>query len=101
MIAIIGGLSCRSVTEETAIEFLTASGITLGVGVGLRTLFRQLVKLIPVFGSMVSAGIAYTGTYTIGKAAEAYFFEGEIKKPEEFENKAKEAMDNNEETNFA
>ena len=92
LIAIIGGLSCRPVSEETVAEYLTASGITLGAGVGFRAIARQLVKLIPIpiAGSVISAVIAYVGTYTIGKAAEAYFFEGVVKKPEDFKKEAEE-----------
>jgi len=92
MIAIIGGLSCRKFSTETAAEFLSASGVAIGAGFGLRYLARQLVKLIPGLGWAVSGAIAATGTYAIGKSAEAYFFYGEIKKPQEFEN-AKEIQD--------
>jgi hypothetical protein len=28
--------------------------------------------------------MAYAGTWSIGKSAEAYFFAGEVRKPEEF-----------------
>ncbi|AZR72442.1 hypothetical protein BBF96_02960 [Anoxybacter fermentans] len=86
MITLIGGLSCREFSKETALEFISAAAINVGTAFGLRGLARQLVKLIPVGGSVISAGIAYTGTYAIGKSAEAYFFEGEVKKPEEFIN---------------
>ncbi len=94
LISIIGGLSCRSVSKDTAKEFLAASGITLGTGVGLRTLARQLVKFLPLGGSIISAGIAFSGTYTIGKSAELYFFEGILKKPENFKREAEEERKN-------
>ncbi len=90
MIAIIGGLSCRRTDSKTVAEFMTAAGINTAAAVGLRALARQLVKLVPFFGEAISAGIAYSGTYAIGKAAEAYFFEGEVKKPEEFQKEAQE-----------
>ena len=90
LIGIIGGLSCRSVSRETVTEFIIASGINLGAGVALREIARQLVKIIPVGGPMISGAIAYIGTYAIGKAAEAYFFEGIIKKPEDFTKEAEE-----------
>jgi len=83
------------------VEFLTASGITVGAGMGLRELARQLVKLIPVGGSIISAGIAFKGTYMIGKVAEAYFFEGEIKKPEDFKKEAEQGAKSLEQNNFA
>lgn len=96
LIAIIGGLSCRTVSKETIGEFLTAAGINIGGGLLLRNIARQLVKFIPGVGSVISSGIAYVGTYTIGKAAEAYFFEGIVKKPEDFKKEAEEEREGNE-----
>nr|WP_300004411.1 GTPase [Tissierella sp.] len=87
MISIIGGLSCREFTKETAYEYLTAAGINIGAAFGLRTVAHQLMKLIPVAGWAGSGAIAASGTYAIGKSAEAYFFLGEIKKPETIKNK--------------
>jgi uncharacterized protein (DUF697 family)/predicted GTPase len=86
MIAIIGGLSCRPFSKETACEYITACGINFGFARGLRTLAQQLVKLIPIpiIAQGVSGAIAGSGTYAIGKAAEAYFFSGEIRKPDDF-----------------
>lgn len=82
MITIIGGLSCREFTKETAYEYLTAAGINIGAAFGLRTVAHQFMKLIPIAGWAGSGAIAASGTYAIGKSAEAYFFLGEIKKPE-------------------
>ena len=90
MIAMIGGFSCREFSTETAEEFLTASSTTLAAGVGLREVARQLVKLVPGAGMVISGAIAAAGTYAIGRAAEAYFFSGEIRKPEEFKNEWEE-----------
>lgn len=81
MIAIIGGLSCREFTKETAYEYLTAAGINIGAAFGLRTVAHQFMKLIPIAGWAGSGAIAASGTYAIGKSAEAYFFLGEIRKP--------------------
>lgn len=86
LIALIGGLSCREFNKETAYEFLTALGLNVGVAYGLRTIAQQLLKLIPGPGWAGSGAIAAAGTYAIGKSAEAYFFCGELKKPEEFKN---------------
>ncbi len=91
MILIIAGLSCRRPNMRAFAEFMGAIGVNVGGAVLFRTIARQLVKLVPGFGSAVSGGIAYTGTYTLGKAAEAYFFDGIVKKPGEF---VKEAEDN-------
>lgn len=84
MIALVGGISCRPVTRETAAEFLTASGVTLGTGFALRTVAQQLVKLVPFAGAGISGAIAGAGTYAIGRSAETYFFSGVLRRPEEF-----------------
>lgn len=84
MIAIIGGLSCREFNKETAYEFLAAAGINIGAAFGFRTAAHQLIKLIPIAGWIGSGAIAASGTYAIGKSAEAYFFSGEMRKPEEY-----------------
>jgi uncharacterized protein (DUF697 family)/predicted GTPase len=84
MISVIGGLSCRSMTVETAGEFLTASGVTTAAAFALREVARQTVKFIPFLGSVVSSGVAYSGTQAVGKSAVSYFFLGELKKPMEF-----------------
>jgi uncharacterized protein len=73
-IAYVGG---REMTMKTAGEFLTAVGGNMGVALGLREVARQIVKLIPGFGSAVSAGVAAAGTYGIGKASSAYYIKGE------------------------
>lgn len=90
MINIIIGLSCRKISEGALEEFIRTSGITLTAGLGLRFLAQQLVKLIPGAGPVISGAIAASGTYGIGKSAEAYFFSGEIKKPEEFKEEWKD-----------
>ncbi|WP_456474709.1 GTPase [Candidatus Pyrohabitans sp.] len=90
MIAMIGGLSCRDFSTNTAKEFIKASSTTFVAAVGLREVARQLVKLVPGAGMVISGAIAAAGTYTIGRAAEAYFFSGEIRKPEEFKNEWEE-----------
>jgi uncharacterized protein (DUF697 family)/predicted GTPase len=84
LIALVGGISCRTVSRETAAEFLTASGVTLGTGIALRTVAQQLVKLVPFAGIAISGAIAGAGTYAIGKSAETYFFSGVIRPPDEF-----------------
>jgi predicted GTPase/uncharacterized protein (DUF697 family) len=83
MISIVGSLSCKPFSKETAFEYLSATGVTAGAAYSLRFAAQQLLKIIPG-GSFVSGSIAAAGTYGIGKSAEAYFFNGEIKKPEEF-----------------
>lgn len=84
MIALVGGLSCRPFSTATAFEFLGASGASIALGRGFRTVAQQLVKLVPIAGDVISAAIAGAGTYAIGKSAESYFFLGQARKPEEF-----------------
>lgn len=84
MIAIIGGLSCRSFTKETAFQYLSAAGVNIGAAFGIREIARQILKIIPFAGWAVSGGVAATSTRMIGMAAQAYFFNGELKAPKEF-----------------
>jgi uncharacterized protein (DUF697 family) len=85
MIAVIAGLSCQQLSVGSATQYMAAAGINVGGAVTLRTVAQQLVKLIPGAGPALSGGIAGAGTYALGKSAQTYFFSGEIKKPEEFE----------------
>jgi uncharacterized protein (DUF697 family)/predicted GTPase len=85
MITLVGGISCRTVSRETAAEFLTASGVAVGTGFALRTLAQQLVKAVPFAGVGISGAIAGAGTYALGKSAESYFFSGVVRRPEEFQ----------------
>lgn len=84
MISLVGALSGRAATKETAYEYLAAAGINIGAGFGLREIARQASKIIPVGGMVVSGTIAGTSTWAIGKSAEAYFFNEEIKSPKLF-----------------
>jgi predicted GTPase len=73
-IAWIGG---RSADRKGTAEFIGALSANLGLALGLREGFRQLMKVIaPGGGSVVSATIAFTGTMAIGAAAKAYYIRG-------------------------
>jgi uncharacterized protein (DUF697 family)/GTP-binding protein EngB required for normal cell division len=73
-IAWIGG---RSADKKGTSEFIGALSANLGLALGLREGFRQLMKIIaPGGGSIVSATIAFTGTMAIGAAAKAYYIRG-------------------------
>ncbi|MEM9696061.1 MAG: hypothetical protein AAGA56_26190, partial [Myxococcota bacterium] len=71
-IAYIGG---RELSRESAAEFVGALGVNLGVGMALREAARAAVKLIPGAGGLVSASVAFAGTWAVGAAAEAYFID--------------------------
>lgn len=76
MVVVIGFISGRDLSLQAATEFLTALGINVGTGFVLREVARGVVKLIPGFGNVVSAGVAGTGTKILGQAAIAYFIDG-------------------------
>ena len=42
---------------------------TVGAGLGLRALARELLDLVPVAGWAVKGGVAYAGTRALGEAA--------------------------------
>ena len=69
MVATIGYFHGVEVTAERASELL---GV-MGAGVGLREAARQLVKLVPGYGMVVSASIAFAGTVALGEAANLWF----------------------------
>lgn len=80
MVTLIASLSGRDVSIDTAKEFIfSISGVGL-VGYGLRLAAQQGSKFInaicPGAGSTISAAIASVGTNGIGKAAIAYYIEG-------------------------
>ncbi|MBU6430211.1 MAG: DUF697 domain-containing protein, partial [Cyanobacteria bacterium REEB65] len=45
----------------------------VGGGFGLRTVARQVIKIVPGGGWLVSGAMGYTGTLAVGKAAIEYF----------------------------
>jgi uncharacterized protein (DUF697 family) len=48
----------------------------VGGGFVFRTLARQALTLVPGFGWAIKAGVGYTGTVAMGRAAIAYFEQG-------------------------
>lgn len=76
MIIGIGYIAGLKLDKGTAIRFLTAIGADLGAAVALREIARALVKFVfPGGGLVVSASIAFAGTWAIGEAAIAYLIE--------------------------
>ena len=69
MVATIGHFHGVEVTPDRATELM---GV-MGAGVGLRGAARQLVRLVPGYGSVVGAGIAFAGTVALGEAANVWF----------------------------
>jgi uncharacterized protein (DUF697 family) len=75
MVASIMHVSGRDISRKAVGEFLSALGMNIGVGLILREGARAAVKLLPGFGSAISGAIAGGATYTLGRAATAYFIE--------------------------
>src|SRR5205823_2707960 len=69
MVATIGYFHGIEVTPDRAAELM---GV-MGAGVGLREAARQLVKLVPGYGLLVSASIAFAGTVALGEVANLWF----------------------------
>ncbi len=76
LVTTIGYVSGRSLTKDTALEFLAATGVNVGAGLVLRETARAFLKLLPGVGSIASAAVAFAGTMAIGEAAAAYFIDG-------------------------
>lgn len=62
--------------EELSLERARELAGVLAAGVGLRTLARQAVKLVPVGGWAAAGTIGYAGTLAMGRAAILYFERG-------------------------
>ena len=76
MITGIAYISGREFSRKSAMEFLAALGVNVGVGFGLREGARALIKFVfPGAGNVVSATMAFAGTWGIGEAAIAYLIE--------------------------
>lgn len=75
MISTIAMISGQKLNRKALVQFLGAMGVNVGIGVALRTVSRQLVKLLPGAGSVISGAIASAGTYALCEAAIAYFID--------------------------
>lgn len=69
MVVTIGYFYGAEMSKERILELIA----TLGAGVGLREAARQLIKLIPGYGQVISASIAFAGTVALGEAANVWF----------------------------
>jgi uncharacterized protein (DUF697 family) len=84
LVAFIAGLSCRRFSLDSAREFMAAAGINVGAAFGAREVVRGVARFVPTVGAGISGAMAGATTYGIGKAAEAYFFAGEMRRPSSF-----------------
>jgi uncharacterized protein (DUF697 family)/predicted GTPase len=82
-VTLIAYLSGQKIDSKMAREFILSLGGVALFGLGLRFVAQQGAKflnlLIPGSGSAVSSTIAYSGTYSVGKAAIAYYIDGKTK----------------------
>ena len=76
MVAGIMHISGRELSMKLAGEWMAAIGANIGMALALREGARAALKFVPIWGDVVSGGIAAAGTYAIGRAASAYFIEG-------------------------
>jgi uncharacterized protein (DUF697 family) len=68
----IGACHGVELSPDRAVELL---GV-LGAGLGMRTVARELLDLVPVAGWALKGGVAYGGTRALGRAADEYFARG-------------------------
>jgi len=76
MVGSIMRVSGREISGKAIAEFLGALGMNIGAGLVLREGARAAIKMLPGFGSAISGAIAGGATYTLGRAATAYFIDG-------------------------
>lgn len=76
MVSLIIYVSGREFSLRLAGEFGASLGIGFGAGLVFRETARAAVKILPVWGHMISGGVAGAGTYALGRAAIAYYIEG-------------------------
>ena len=76
MVSLIIYTSGREFSPRLAGEFAASLGIGFGAGLVFRETARAAVKILPVWGNMISGGVAGAGTYALGRAAIAYYIEG-------------------------
>lgn len=76
MVSLIVYTSGREFSLRLAGEFAASLGIGFGAGLVFRETARAAVKILPLWGNMISGGVAGAGTYALGRAAIAYYIEG-------------------------
>jgi uncharacterized protein (DUF697 family) len=76
MVSLIIYVSGRDFSLRVAGEFAASLGIGFSAGLVFRETARAAVKILPVWGHVISGGVAGAGTYALGRAAITYFIEG-------------------------
>ncbi|AMA64123.1 hypothetical protein ASO14_2931 [Kurthia sp. 11kri321] len=82
-VRVIAYLAGEKLDVKSAREFILSLGGVALFGMALRFIAQQGSKLlnltIPGSGAAISSSLAYTGTYSVGKAALAYYIDGKSK----------------------
>jgi len=94
LIGLVGGFSCRELSPETATEYVSAMGGASITGFVARSVSRSLFQFVPVAGAAVSASVAFTTTWAIGRSAERFFFDDINVSPKDLREEAEEALKN-------
>lgn len=79
MIGSVAMISGEKLSRKSMTKFLGAMGVNVGVGFALRTISRQLVKIFPGAGNIISGTIASAGTLALCEAAISYFIDQKSK----------------------
>lgn len=75
MVTSIGLIGGKRLDKKGVAEFVSALGVNAAAGLVFRQVARQLLKIIPVAGNVISGAVATAGTYALCEAAIAYFIE--------------------------
>lgn len=84
MLFAIQGLAPKKHLAHSIRDFFAACGFT-GFGVAVDIGFRQLIKVIPVYGMIVGGALAFASTWALGGCTILYFIDGETKLKEAYE----------------
>lgn len=76
MVTAVAYIAGQPWDSRAAAEWLGSVGAIGAAAFGLRWGARQIVKLVPGAGTLLSASVAGTGTLAIGRSAIAYFIDG-------------------------
>ncbi len=76
MVTAVAYIAGQPWDSRAAAEWVGSVGAIGAAAFGLRWGARQIVKLVPGAGTLLSASVAGTGTLAIGRSAIAYFIDG-------------------------
>jgi uncharacterized protein (DUF697 family) len=76
MVTHVAYIAGQPLDRRAAVEWLGGVGALGGAAMGLRWGAQQIVKLVPGWGTIISASFAGGGTMAMGHSAIAYFVDG-------------------------